>query len=188
MARLDVEKIKSAKQRKHPVFADIDRLAETVRERAFQVFAERGSESGNELDNWLEAERQVRGPAAELVETEDRFQARVALPGFRSSETEVLATPREIIIKAARKQKANKKKKGKEKSITHFSEFGNSEVFRHFELPMEVEVDEVTATLKNGLLEIGAPKLGTIGKKSKKSKSKAEKKEHKKGKKKVKGK
>jgi hypothetical protein len=33
---------------------------ETIRERAFEIYAARGSASGHELDDWLQAERELR--------------------------------------------------------------------------------------------------------------------------------
>lgn len=33
---------------------------ETIRERAFEIYAARGSAAGHELDDWLQAERELR--------------------------------------------------------------------------------------------------------------------------------
>ena len=33
---------------------------ETIRERAFEIYESRGRESGHDLDDWLQAERELR--------------------------------------------------------------------------------------------------------------------------------
>jgi hypothetical protein len=37
---------------------------EEIRLRAYEIYLERGSLSGNELDDWLQAEREIKGSAA----------------------------------------------------------------------------------------------------------------------------
>jgi HSP20 family molecular chaperone IbpA len=39
------------------------------------------------------------------------------------------------------------------------SEFRSNDVMRRFELPADVDVDRISASLDNGLLEITAPKV-----------------------------
>jgi hypothetical protein len=36
-------------------------LEERVRRRAYELYLQRGNESGSELDDWLQAEEEVRG-------------------------------------------------------------------------------------------------------------------------------
>jgi len=37
--------------------------AEAIRRRAYQIYVERGEQPGRELDDWLQAEREVEGLA-----------------------------------------------------------------------------------------------------------------------------
>lgn len=37
-----------------------DDLAERIRQRAYEIYLARGNDNGNEIDDWLEAERQLR--------------------------------------------------------------------------------------------------------------------------------
>ena len=37
-----------------------ENMSELIRERAYQLFEERGRRSGHELDDWLQAEREIR--------------------------------------------------------------------------------------------------------------------------------
>ncbi len=101
-----------------PIFEKVDKLVEAIERRAYERFEMRGREVGHDLDDWLEAERELLGsPAAELSEMEGVFQLQVTLPGFDAKEIEVTATP----------------------------------------LRNPIRVDEVTATLDNGILRIEAP-------------------------------
>jgi len=39
--------------------ADLNPLEERIRQRAYQLYVERGNESGSELDDWLQAEEEI---------------------------------------------------------------------------------------------------------------------------------
>ncbi len=62
-------------ERDHPIFTELARRMESVRQRAFEMFAARGGEEGHDLDDWIAAEHEVLGwPAAELKEANGAFQ------------------------------------------------------------------------------------------------------------------
>jgi HSP20 family molecular chaperone IbpA len=152
MARLPVQKIQSADDRTLPIFAELDQLADRIRMEAFNLFSRRGGGDGRALDDWVAAERDVCWPAAELAERDGAFTLGVALAGFEPAEVSVTATPREIIVKASHersRQPAND---------VRWSEFRSDSVLRRVELPADVDVGRISATLKNGLLEIIAPR------------------------------
>ncbi|HEX4932440.1 MAG TPA: Hsp20/alpha crystallin family protein, partial [Gemmatimonadaceae bacterium] len=141
-------------ERNLPVFSEIARRMDAVRQRAFELFAERGGEGGHELDDWVAAEHQVFGwPAAEFKDVDGAFEVDVTLPGFDAQEVEVTATPSELIVHAA----TTEEKHGEDAAIL-WSEFGSNDVYRHVGFPRPVAADRVTATLENGLLKVRAPK------------------------------
>ena len=43
-------------------------LEERVRRRAYELYVERGNQSGSELDDWLQAEEEIRTAEEESVE------------------------------------------------------------------------------------------------------------------------
>lgn len=43
---------------------EISKRHEKIRCRAYEIYLERGSEPGRELDNWLQAEREIDGVAS----------------------------------------------------------------------------------------------------------------------------
>lgn len=138
-----------------PIFTELARRMESVRQRAFELFAQRGGEEGHDLDDWISAEHEVLGwPAAELKEANGAFQVDITLPGFNAKEVEVTATPSELIVHAA----SVKEEHGEDQAIL-WSEFGSNDVYRRFAFPRTVDADKITATLEHGILKVRAPKL-----------------------------
>jgi HSP20 family protein len=146
MPKVQVHKVSEPSDRSLPVFAEFETIADRIRLQAYNLFAHRGGGEGHALEDWLAAERAVCWPAAELTETDGEYLLRIALAGFDAKEISVTATPREIMVKAAQKEEMS----GGEEEKLQWSEFRSNDVFRH--------VDAISASLKNGLLEITAPK------------------------------
>jgi DUF2934 family protein len=42
-------------------------IEERVRRRAYELYVERGNESGSELDDWLQAEEEIQGAEEQAV-------------------------------------------------------------------------------------------------------------------------
>lgn len=156
MTQVKVQKVPAADDRSLPVFADLDRLAELIRVEAYNLFTGRGTGDGHALDDWLEAERKVCWPSAELDEQDGEYTLKVALAGYDAGDISVTATPRELIVKAAREQRARNDNGGN--GGVRWSEFRSNDAFRRVELPGTIAVDKTTAKFENGLLEIVAPK------------------------------
>ena len=53
--------------------ADATNLADSVARRAFELFLERGGVHGHDLDDWLAAERQLRGTPARKKRASSRI-------------------------------------------------------------------------------------------------------------------
>ena len=159
MPKPEIQKVSSTAERKLPIFQEIDELANEIRVRAYKLFKSRGFAAGHDLDDWLTAEREICWPAAELVEEDDEFEIKVALAGFEPEDVTVTATPREIIIKASRKDEKSEAKDD-DTTTVHWSELRSNEVYRRIGLPAEILVDKVEAEMKQGLLEIEARKAG----------------------------
>lgn len=157
MSRLIVQKVASPEDRSLPIFDEFNEVAERIRIRAFSLSQGRGLGAGHDLDNWLEAEREICWPSAELVEEDDFFEVKVALAGFDVEDISVTATPDELIIKAAHKAE-EQQSSDKENVKVRWSELRSDDVYRHIELPASVDVDNITAKFRSGMLEIEAPK------------------------------
>jgi len=128
-------------------------MVDAIRRRAFELFQKRNGSGGSDLDDWLQAERDVTFEPAELVDEEKAFKARIALPGFEAKDIEISATPDAILILAD----AAHTHEGCQGDVC-FCEFSGKNVFRRFDLPAAVDVDKITATVDKGILQVTAPK------------------------------
>lgn len=155
MSRVEITRVPEEDDRQLPIFAEFDKLADQIRMEAFNLFGHRGAGDGHALEDWLEAEHKFCWPAAELSESNDQFSVKIAVAGFEPKEITVTATPREIMVKASHEHKASG---GDGEEKLRWSEFRSNDVLRRVELPADVDVDEISASLKNGLLEITAAK------------------------------
>lgn len=157
MSKLSVQKVPSPEDRQLPIFQELDEIADQIRVRAYNLFAKRGFSMGHDVDDWLTAQREICWPAAELIEEDDGFLAKVALAGFEPADISVTATPRELIVKASQKRD-RKEDKAEEGAKVRWSEFRSNDVYRQIEFPDDVDVGKIKAEFSKGMLEIEAPK------------------------------
>ena len=154
MSKVAVKKCADSVVLPETLWQRMNAIAGEIRQRAFGLFEGRGRTIGSDLDDWLQAEREVVwSPASELVENKDDFCARLALPGFDAKDLEVTATPNTLIVRA----ELSHTHEGKEGEVC-FCEFSGKKLFRRVDLPSEIDVNKVTASLDKGILEIDAPK------------------------------
>jgi HSP20 family molecular chaperone IbpA len=154
MSQVAIYKCKNPETTPHTVLEHLEAITDSIRKRAFNIFENRKGEHGFDLDDWLEAERDVVwSPASELVEGKENFQARVALAGFDAKDVEVTVTPEALIIEAEKTHTHDAKE-----GAVRFCEFSNKKLLRRIDLPMVINVDKVTASLDNGMLQVNAPK------------------------------
>jgi HSP20 family protein len=162
MSDVTVQKVKGPVKEPLPIFEELAKRFEEVRNHAFDLFEKRGRELGHGLEDWLKAEKDVMGwNAAEMKEKDGAYNIEVTLPGFETKDVEVTATPAEIILHALAKHE----KKAEEGKIL-WTEFGSNEVYRRFEAPETIDPDRVTAKLEKGLLKITAQKMGVAKEKT----------------------
>jgi HSP20 family protein len=76
------------------------------------------------------------------------------VPGFTSKDLEVSVEPECLTITGKREMKKEDQKEGK----TVYSECSADEILRIIDLPAPVDTAKVTATLKDGVLELNMPK------------------------------
>ncbi len=159
MTDIKVEKIADPKERTSPVFKEVESLRDRIRTRAFEMSSGRGFGDGHALDDWLAAEREICWPAGELVEHEKEYVLSLTLPGFEPADISVTTTPRELIVHAKTKteRKGEEAKKGATEKVC-WSEFRSNDVYRRVELAKDIDVQSVSAALKNGILKIVASK------------------------------
>jgi len=136
------------------IFERMDRLYNTISRRAFELFEKDGRVDGHDLNHWLEAEREFLHPVhIRMEETGGEFVVHAELPGFTASDIEVNVEPRRVTITGKRESKQENKK-----GDAIYLEQCSDEIFRTMELPAEVNTTKVTASLKDGVLDVQLPK------------------------------
>ncbi len=157
MSEVKIQKVAQTEDRSLPVFSELDQFLQRIRARAFDIFSGRDRAQGHAIDDWLAAERELCGAAGELVERDSEFLLNVALAGFAAKEVAVTATPRELIVRACSSNEAKSEPGGHDGTV-RWSEFRSNDLYRRVALPEDIDVDQVTATFRNGLLSIVAAK------------------------------
>ena len=106
------------------------------------------------VSDWLSAERDLfRIPESELVDRDGKFEARVAAPGIDPSDVTVTALPDALIVQGSTVHKHEHSD-----GDVRFCEFDQRTLFRRFDLPERINVDQVTANLDKGVLQLTAIK------------------------------
>ena len=124
----------------NPFVWKVEEALEAVRKRAFELFEARGCQPGNDLEDWLRAEKELFDVAeAEVAETNDAYTITIAVPGFETADIEVIALPREILVEATQCQQGKC-------------------LYRRFELTGPIDTGAVRAKADRGRLTIAAPK------------------------------
>jgi HSP20 family molecular chaperone IbpA len=132
----------------------MDEVFNEIRKSAFETFDGSGRLFGRELDDWLKAEREFLHPVhIQLTESGESLEVQAEVPGFSEKELEISVEPSRLTI-SGKRETSKEEKKGK----TLYSETGRDQILRVVDLPVEIQTDKVTATLKNGLLELTMPK------------------------------
>lgn len=133
----------------------VNELYDAVARRAFELFESDGAISGRDLDHWLRAEAELLHPAhVRIRESDEAITIDAEVPGFSANELQLSLEPRRLTI-SGKRQSSSEETRGK----VLYSEACSSELLRSVELPVEVNASRATATLKNGILELTAPKL-----------------------------
>ena len=130
-------------------------ISAAIARRAYELFEARGSENGHDCEDWFRAESELLTPIpATVVDTDGGFKVTAEVPGFTGKDVEVLAEPRRLIIRAEKQEiveQANERAALQEKI--------SDEVFRVLELPHEIDPKNMTAIIKNEVLEVTLAKV-----------------------------
>ena len=121
----------------------LEKVSEAIAERAYD-----GRRDGHDLKDWYRAESQLLQPMpVEIGETDDRITVRADIPGFTDKQVELRVGAHRLVIS------------GKKSGFDHRSrDVRPTEICRRLDLPAEIEPGKVTATFRNGKLEVTLPK------------------------------
>jgi HSP20 family protein len=137
------------------VFDRIEETYNAIARRAFEIFDNNGRWLGHELEDWFRAESELLHPVhVEITETDNNLAVRAEVPGFTIKELTIDVEPRRLTI-TGKHEAQEESKKGK----IVYSERCARQIMRVVTLPAEVDSSKVTATLKDGVLNLELPKV-----------------------------
>lgn len=132
----------------------IKEMLDSLAQRAFSIFESNGRLFGNDLSDWLQAERELFHPAhLDVSESDGNFEVRAEVPGFEARQLEINFEGRRLTISGKRETHQEHKDK---KSV--YSESCSNRILRTVELPTDVNAEAAKANLKDGILQVNIPK------------------------------
>jgi len=99
----------------------------------------------------------VWAPAIHVLEKEDKFVAKVELPGVNEEDISVSVVGDMLVVEGEKEAESEVKKKGYSYSETSYGSFS-----RPIAIPSIVDVDRIAANFDKGVLEIDLPKAVEI--------------------------
>jgi HSP20 family protein len=110
--------------------------------------------NGNLLPNYVEEGAWKSTPAVNVYENSEKFEIEIAAPGLEKEDFKIDLKNDYLLVYSEKKDKKEEKEKGK----VVRSEFRYSSFQRSFALPKEVNISDIKATHKNGILIVELPK------------------------------
>jgi HSP20 family protein len=154
MANVTVQKVDTEKSALAPASKELTDMFGAIRAKAFELFERRGRVLGDELADWVQAEKDLFWiPQAELAETDREFKIQVAVPGFDAKNLQVTAQPDAVLVRG----NVEKRTENQDKNV-HYSEFGEKSLYRRFQLSVPIDIERTTANVENGMLTVTVPK------------------------------
>jgi HSP20 family protein len=134
------------------IFNEMIKMQDRIMHRAYEIFQSNGRSLGRDLENWLDAERQlVWKPAIELTEKDNEFHVAVAVPGVDPKNLDIEVAPEYLLVKAEIHHEHNT-----DKGEVHACEFESGSFFRSVRFPKRIDPNKVKAEFKNGMLYLTA--------------------------------
>ena len=124
-------------------------LLEEVEQMANEIFNGRRSTFGSGITHSVDVYRE-----------EDSLVVKAELPGIKKKDLDISLEDDVLTIKAKKKHEEVKEDSDHYISERHFGEFT-----RRMTMPFPVDTENISATFKNGLLEMRLPKSEEAGKK-----------------------
>jgi HSP20 family protein len=138
----------------HDLAKRLIKVYDEIASRAFGIFENDGRIPGRDLENWFKAETELFHPVhVNVAEANGTVTVKAEVPGFQANDLAIKLEPQRLIISGKRETK-EETQQGK----CVYTEQCSNEIFRIVPLPAEVDASKAVARLKDGVLELQAPK------------------------------
>ena len=128
------------------------RIDEVIARRAYEIFESRGSSGWHELEDWRQAETDVRSRLCfGLTSSHDSLIVGCDAAGFKEGSVEIWVAPRQMTI-------CGKPLRHREQASSSAHAYQGI-VFRVIALPIEIEPSRASLHLKRKFIEIHLPTL-----------------------------
>lgn len=135
------------------LFEHVQQLYDSIARRAFDIFESNGRTFGHDLEDWFRAESELLHPVhVNVAESNGDLTVRAEVPGFTNKELDVSVEPRRLTITGKRETKEERKDKK-----TVYTERCSDQILRVIDLPADVDPENASAELKDGILELKMP-------------------------------
>jgi HSP20 family protein len=102
-------------------------------------------------------EEGIWAPAIHVLEKENKFIAKVELPGVHDEDVSVSIVGDMLVVEGEKEAESEVKQKGYSYSETSYGSFSRS-----IAIPSVVDIDKITANFDKGVLEIDLPKSAQV--------------------------
>lgn len=117
-----------------------------VRDRAYALFLEKGGGDGHDVEDWLNAEKELLfAPPCELTENSHQIRIKAEVPGFDAKALQVNVLPDSITIEGCMEKQ---EERNGEKTISR------KRLLRQLQLPVRIDPETVKASLDKNILEV----------------------------------
>ena len=108
-------------------------------------------------NDWM-VKANATAPAINVIENEKDYKVEVAAPGMSKEDFNIsLGDNNELVISMEKKNESGEKDKDGKRYLRR--EFSYSKFQQAFDLPDNVDVDKINASMNNGVLSIELPKI-----------------------------
>lgn len=111
-------------------------------------------------DNWLIPRIHSTSPAINVTEDEKEYKVEVAAPGMTKDDFRISLTAEDdLLISLEKKEEKKETDSSEEKKKYLRREFSYSKFEQQFTLPVNVDKQNITAQMTDGVLSIAIPKM-----------------------------
>jgi HSP20 family protein len=109
-------------------------------------------------DNWLAERRSTTAPAVNIIDGENEYKVEVAAPGMTKEDFKVHINEDNELVISLEKKTENKEEDTKRKGTYLRREFSYTQFQQSLLLPDNIERENISAKVENGVMTIDIPK------------------------------